>query len=88
MFVFRDKTKTPLKRLIETWEEDLHQMWASITKPAAYEDMSFTDLFQACPPFCLPQARICLAQAADACHCINMLALSAWQVLEPQRTEC
>ncbi|MCJ1422124.1 Cell wall protein rhd3 [Sticta canariensis] len=46
LFVFRDKTKTPLKRLIETWEEDLHQMWASITKPADYENCSFTDLFQ------------------------------------------
>lgn len=46
LFVFRDKTKTPLKRLIETWEEDLQQIWSSITKPTAYENCSLPDLFQ------------------------------------------
>jgi len=46
LFVFRDRTKTPLQRLIETWEEDLGQMWASITKPQDYEQYSFTDFFE------------------------------------------
>ncbi|KAK9811028.1 hypothetical protein WJX73_007637 [Symbiochloris irregularis] len=39
LFVFRDKTKTPLRRLIETWEEDLAQMWDSITKPVEYASL-------------------------------------------------
>lgn len=46
LFVFRDRTKTPLARLIQTWEEDLGQMWNAITKPAQYEGSSFTDLFE------------------------------------------
>ena len=47
LFVFRDRTKTPLPRLIQTWEEDLAQMWHSITKPAQYQGSSFTDFFEA-----------------------------------------
>ncbi|CAL8460688.1 g219 [Coccomyxa elongata] len=46
LFVFRDRTKTPLARLIETWEEDLRQMWGTITKPPDYEQYSFTDFFE------------------------------------------
>ena len=48
LFVFRDRTKTPLSRLMETWEEDLAQMWAAITKPPDYEDLSFGDFFEVC----------------------------------------
>ena len=47
LFVFRDRTRTPLARLIETWEEDLRQMWASITKPPDYESCDITDFFEA-----------------------------------------
>lgn len=50
LFVFRDRTKTPLARLIETWEEDLRQMWASITKPLNYEGCDITDFFEVCRP--------------------------------------
>ena len=52
LFVFRDRTRTPLARLIETWEEDLRQMWASITKPPDYEGCDITDFFEVCtrPP--------------------------------------
>ena len=46
LFVFRDRTRTPLARLIETWEEDLRNMWASITKPPNYEDCDITDFFE------------------------------------------
>lgn len=46
LFVFRDRTKTPLPRLIETWEEDLKQMWAAITKPPNYDQYSFSDFFE------------------------------------------
>ena len=47
LFVFRDRTKTPLSRLVETWEADLNQMWDSLTKPPQYEGKSFTDFFEA-----------------------------------------
>ncbi len=50
LFVFRDRTKTPLARLIETWEEDLRQMWASITKPPNYEGCDITVFFEVCGP--------------------------------------
>jgi hypothetical protein len=46
LFIFRDRTKTPLQRLIQTWEEDLGQMWASIAKPPQYEGNAFTDFFE------------------------------------------
>ncbi|KAK9834006.1 hypothetical protein WJX81_002422 [Elliptochloris bilobata] len=46
LFVFRDRTRTPLPRLVETWEADLAQMWAGITKPPQYEASSFTDFFE------------------------------------------
>jgi hypothetical protein len=46
LFVFRDRTRTPLSRLIETWEEDLRQMWAAITKPPDYDQYSFADFFE------------------------------------------
>ena len=46
LFVLRDMTKTPLKQLKTTWEEDLHRMWASITKPPDYDSYSFSDFFE------------------------------------------
>lgn len=46
LFVFRDRTKTPLGRLIETWEEDLGRIWAALTKPQQYENTSVTDFFE------------------------------------------
>lgn len=50
LFVFRDRTKTPLSRLVETWEEDLRQIWDSLAKPAAFESCQFSDLFEVgCP---------------------------------------
>ncbi|KAG1660222.1 hypothetical protein FOA52_005092 [Chlamydomonas sp. UWO 241] len=45
LFVFRDKTKTPLTRLIETMEADLDKMWGGISKPAQYEDSKLSDFF-------------------------------------------
>mmetsp|Transcript_17254 Transcript_17254/g.51819 ORF Transcript_17254/g.51819 Transcript_17254/m.51819 type:complete len:843 (-) Transcript_17254:172-2700(-) len=45
LFVFRDKTKTPLSRLVETMEGDLEKMWAAIAKPAQYSDSALSDFF-------------------------------------------
>lgn len=45
LFVIRDKTKTPLPKLVEVLEADLARMWDSITKPAAYVGSSMTDFF-------------------------------------------
>ena len=61
LFVFRDRTRTPLARLIETWEEDLRQMWASITKPPDYEGCDITDFFEVCRVLCLQQPVSCVA---------------------------
>lgn len=46
LFVFRDRTRTPLPRLIETWQEDLNGIWDSIPKPAQYEKTSVSDFFE------------------------------------------
>jgi hypothetical protein len=46
LFVFRDRTKTPLSMLIETWEADLARMWEAIAKPPQYEQTKFTDFFE------------------------------------------
>lgn len=46
LFVLRDRTKTPLEKLKETWEADLDRMWAAIAKPAAYENSQISDFFE------------------------------------------
>lgn len=46
LFAFRDRTKTPLDRLKETWETDLQRMWDGITKPPAYEHSNIVDFFE------------------------------------------
>ncbi|KAJ9530664.1 hypothetical protein QJQ45_014815, partial [Haematococcus lacustris] len=46
LFVIRDKTKTPLAKLVEVMEADLARMWSSITKPAQYEHSQLTDFFE------------------------------------------
>ncbi|KAG2501180.1 hypothetical protein HYH03_000995 [Edaphochlamys debaryana] len=46
LFVIRDKTKTPLPKLVEVLEADLDRMWDSITKPAAYAGSKLTDFFE------------------------------------------
>ena len=45
LFVLRDRTKTPLEKLKETWEVDLNRLWASIAKPPAYEESTIADFF-------------------------------------------
>lgn len=46
LFLFRDRTRTPLERLVQTWEGDLQQIWATLAKPQGYEQYSFTDFFE------------------------------------------
>ena len=46
LFVFRDRTKTPLARLVETWGSDLERIWAAITKPSEYENTRVEDFFE------------------------------------------
>ena len=52
LFLFRDRTRTPLERLAETWEGDLQQIWAALAKPDGYEQFSFADFFEARPAGC------------------------------------
>ncbi|GLC63350.1 hypothetical protein PLESTF_000026900 [Pleodorina starrii] len=46
LFVIRDKTKTPLPRLVEVLQADLDRMWDSIAKPQVYEGSKLTDFFE------------------------------------------
>lgn len=46
LFVFRDRTKTPLDKLIATWENDLDKIWEGVTKPPGAEDAAFSDYFE------------------------------------------
>lgn len=46
LFVFRDRTRTPLDLLRSTWEVDLVRMWEGIAKPPAYEGLPLTDFFE------------------------------------------
>ena len=45
LFVFRDRTKTPLPRLTETWEADLTGIWDALAKPAALEGKPLSAFF-------------------------------------------
>lgn len=45
LFVFRDKTKTPLEKLKETWEGDLYRMWEGMTKPPGFENSTLEEFF-------------------------------------------
>ena len=44
--MFRDRTKTPMARLVETWASDLERIWAAITKPPEAEDSRVEDFFE------------------------------------------
>lgn len=46
LFVFRDRTRTPLDLLRSTWEVDLVRMWEGIAKPPAYDGLPLTDFFE------------------------------------------
>ncbi|GFR42392.1 hypothetical protein Agub_g3264, partial [Astrephomene gubernaculifera] len=46
LFVIRDKTKTPLPKLVEVLQADLERMWEGIAKPAAYQESKLTDFFE------------------------------------------
>jgi hypothetical protein len=45
LFVFRDRTRTPLERLRETWEADLAALWAGLKKPPGAEGSAVADFF-------------------------------------------
>lgn len=65
LFVFRDRTRTPLQRIIETWEEDLRQMWVAITKPPNYEQYSFTDFFEVSAATTLQTVILCFLASCE-----------------------
>ena len=74
LFVFRDRTRTPLSRLIQTWEEDLQQMWNTITKPPSYENYGFADFFEVCMQLISPVAmRTCISHSkrGSTCACAH-----------------
>lgn len=46
LFVIRDKSKTPLSKLVEVLSEDVHKMWDTISKPPQYADSKIDDFFE------------------------------------------
>ncbi|GMH34197.1 hypothetical protein BSKO_02031 [Bryopsis sp. KO-2023] len=46
VFVIRDKSRTPMERLVEVIEQDWDSIWNSIAKPPQYEETSFKDFFE------------------------------------------
>ena len=46
LFVIRDKSKTPLSKLVEVLSEDVHKMWDTISKPPQYVDSKIDDFFE------------------------------------------
>ena len=46
LFVFRDRTRTPLPKLVEVWTNDLERMWESIAKPPQFAESLLTDFFE------------------------------------------
>jgi hypothetical protein len=46
LFVIRDKSKTPLSKLVEVLSEDVHKMWDTISKPPQYTDSKIDDFFE------------------------------------------
>ena len=46
LFLFRDRTRTPLSLLQQTWQGDLQQIWSTIAKPEGLEQSSLDDFFE------------------------------------------
>ncbi len=92
--MFRDRTKTPLSRLIETWGSDLERVWAAITKPPEYEDTRVEDFFEArCSPCQRCVTPTCLLRRHCASGLLHMPLLMLVQCdgfgrqLEQDRTQ-
>ncbi|KAK3260060.1 hypothetical protein CYMTET_30968, partial [Cymbomonas tetramitiformis] len=45
LFVFRDRTKTPLEYLASTMSTDMQKIWESVPKPPQYVDSPISDFF-------------------------------------------
>ncbi len=60
LFVFRDRTRTPLPKLVEVWTNDLERMWESIAKPPQFAESLLTDFFEV--------GSNCCAGAIACCH--------------------
>jgi hypothetical protein len=45
VFVFRDRTRTPVELLAAAWEADLASLWASLAKPPGLEAATVSDFF-------------------------------------------
>ncbi len=46
LFVIRDKSKTPLPKLVEVLSEDVERMWEGIRKPEQYAGSAMRDFFE------------------------------------------
>lgn len=55
LFVIRDKSKTPLSKLVEVLSEDVHKMWDTISKPPQYVDSKIDDFFEVRSGWVIPR---------------------------------
>lgn len=62
LFVIRDKSKTPLSKLVEVLSEDVHKMWDTISKPPQYTDSKIDDFFEVGLPWA---AVVCSSSSGD-----------------------
>lgn len=46
LFVFRDRTRTPLELLASTWRGDLATLWDGVAKPRGLEEARLEDFFE------------------------------------------
>jgi hypothetical protein len=67
LFVIRDKSKTPLEKLVEILSEDVHKMWDTISKPPQYESSRIDDFFEVMIWHCCEKCRFSVCQHAAAC---------------------
>lgn len=70
LFVIRDKSKTPLAKLVEVLSEDVTKMWDSISKPPQYANSQISDFFEVGAGACL------VACAVARSVCVHALSLS------------
>lgn len=89
LFVIRDKSKTPLPKLVEVLSDDVRKMWDTISKPPQYADSTIDDFFEVCcfrftSQDCLHCQLLATGAGASSTHSIWLLAaLGPYNIKQP-----
>ena len=78
LFVIRDKSKTPLSKLVEVLSEDVHKMWDTISKPPQYADSKIDDFFEVgagAGGVRVTWAAACCVACRQRCHAVSCRGL-------------